>query len=275
MSTDYVYDLDDAEQARPQKSHSLEKGIKWILIVAAFILAAEFIWLFAISPCIPLSTKEVRGFPGFDGIDVLNYAGVNGKSSFVSINTKNIEKALAGHYLVDSVQVSKRFPDRLTISLKPRQAIAVTFAFVEGKQIPVYYDRHGVIFRIGEQYGKEFDMPILSGLIIEEPALGTRLPAVIGPLLEEFAKINANAPGLLGAISEIQVNRKAYNGFDLLLYPLHYPVRVRLGNNFNEETLRFVLLMLDVFGARGTWPHEIDFRSGIGTYSIKEASYGN
>jgi cell division protein FtsQ len=279
MSGDFVYDdFDDAEEFRQkyEPSQRIEKGLKRLLVFAAIVLGAEFVWLLGISPCIPLSTREVHGFPGFDGNDVLEYAGIGEKVSFVSLNAKSAEQVLKGHYLVDSARVLKRFPDRVSVYVQPRRAVAMSLAVAKGRHVPIYYDKHGVVFRIGDEKGHvpDTNLPLLSGLIIEEPSLGMRLPAVIGSLLEECENVLMSAPQLLSAVSEIQISRKPSEGFDLLLYPLYYPVRVRLGNNFNEETLRYVLLMLNVFEANRSLPQEIDFRSGIGAYMVKEAFFG-
>ncbi|MDR2134765.1 MAG: FtsQ-type POTRA domain-containing protein [Treponema sp.] len=257
-------------------SRKIEKGLKRLFIVAGVILAAEFIWLFGVSPCIPLSTLEVHGFPGFDGDEVLRYAGIGDRASYLSVNARKTEKLLAGHYLVESAKAVKRFPDRLSIYLEPRRPVALSLAAVEGRLLPVYFDRHGVIFKIGVGRGPvpPSNLPIISGLVIENPVPGMRLPAAFGPLLGELEKIESGSPELLGAVSEIRINRKPFDGFDLVLYPLHNTVRVRLGNNLDENTLRYVMLMLDVFEEQESVPGEIDFRSGVGSYTVKEAPPG-
>jgi hypothetical protein len=42
----------------------------------------------------------------------------------------------------------------------------------------------------------------------------------------------------------------------------------------NEETLRYVMLLLDVFKSNDSMPEEIDFRSGVASYIVKEAPSG-
>lgn len=286
MAGDYIYSA-EGEQARfggygsaddfplkPAASRKIEKGLKRLLLIAGIIIAAECIWLFGISPCIPFSTLEVKGFPGFDGADVLRYAGIGEGASFVSLNARQVEKTLADFYLVESAAVIKRFPDRLSIFLEPRRAVALSLAEFSGRVLPLYFDRHGVVFRIGNGWGEPENLPVISGLVIEHPVLGMRLPAAITPFLSDLAKIETDAPELLSAISELRINRKPYDGFDLVLYPVHNPVRVRLGSSINEDTLRYTLLMLDVIKSRGVKPEEIDFRSGMGAYKAKEAPSG-
>jgi cell division protein FtsQ len=265
----------NARRPPREVSRGIEKRLKRLFVIAGIVLGAELIWLFGISPCIPLSTISVEGFPGFEGGDVLRYADIGGKASFISVKAREAEKILSGHYLVEKAKVVKRFPDRLSIYLEPRQAAALILASLDGRLLPVYFDRHGVALNIGgDRDLPQAALPVISGLVIEEPFPGMRLPSAFGPLLEELGRIGQGAPELLGAISEIRINRRPFDGFDLVLYPVHYPIRVRLGNNFNEDTLRYVLLMLDVFEEKDSAPEEIDFRSGVGAYTAKEAPSG-
>jgi cell division protein FtsQ len=239
MSADFSY-ADDLS-FKPAAAGKIEKGLKRLLLVAGIILGAELLWLFGVSPCIPLSTVEVKGFPGFDGADVLNCAGIREGASFISVNAGEAQRLLSAHPLVESARVIKRFPDRLSIFLEPRRAVALSLAAVNGRLLPVYYDKFGVVFSIGGGGALSSsaalpsaprNLPLVSGLVFEDPVPGMRLPAAFGPLLEEFAKIEEQAPELLEAVSEIRINPRSFDGFDLTLYPVHYPVRVRLGDNF-------------------------------------------
>jgi len=58
MSTEYFYETSDTVIT---KKKSVEKGLKRLLIIAVIILTAELIWLFGVSPFIPLYSVEVRG----------------------------------------------------------------------------------------------------------------------------------------------------------------------------------------------------------------------
>jgi cell division protein FtsQ len=274
MSGNFIYS-EDVLAAKPAAARGFEKGLKRLIIIAALILGAECVWLFVVSPCIPLSTVEVNSFSGFDRAAVLELAGIDEGTSFFSLDAGAAERALEGYYLVESARVIKRFPDRVRIYLEPRRAVALSLAAVSGRVLPVYFDRHGVIFKIGNADGRApANLPIISGLVVEHPVPGMRLPAALGPLLSELERIGASSPELLGAFSELRINRKPFDGFDLILYPLHNPVRVRLEHNINEDTLRYVMLLLDVFESKDVIPEEIDFRSGVASYTVKEAPSG-
>jgi len=113
-------------------------------------------------------------------------------------------------------------------------------------------------------------LPIISGL--ENPQVYMQLPSSLTPLTEKISVISAASPELLSAISEIRIEQKAWEGYELVLYPVHSSIKVRIENDLSEEILRYMLLMLNVFEASYNKPQEIDFRSGIGSYKIKENS---
>jgi len=272
MNADYYYASSEDMIEKKKSSGKIEKGLKKLLVIAAVIFAAELIWLFGISPFIPFSTIEVHGFSGLSREQALSIAGIDDSSSFISTNIALVKEKLSANILVESAVVMKRFPDKLSIYLNPRQAAAVTLTTLNSKQVPMYIDRHGVFFKIGKEGGtqEKTDIPVLSG--IESPMLNMRLPASLVPLVGNLSQIAVSSPELLSAISEIRIERKTWDGFELVLFPIHSNVRVRIENNLTEDTLRYMLLMLNVFEGDVQKPQEIDFRSTMGSYKIEEQS---
>jgi cell division protein FtsQ len=249
----------------------LEKGIKALIIAAASVLVLELLWIFAISPCMPLSRLELIGFSGLGREELLRRAGIGERASYISIEPRSVEKRLETLRELESVRVTKRFPNSVTIQMVPRTAVAVAFDRIGGRQTPVYFDRQGILFKTGglppSVRGGPPALPVISGL----PPGDKPLPAVYLPLFASLDKIRAAEPRLLEAVSEIRVNRKPFDGFDLVLYPVHSPIRIRLEPGLSEETLRYVMLMLDVFAERKQEIEEIDFRTETASYKLKEA----
>jgi cell division protein FtsQ len=250
-----------------KSSIKIEKGLRKLLIVAGIIFAAELIWLFGISPFIPFSTVDIQGFAGIENADVLKIAGIGETSSFMSTNVKTAQERLSNYILVESARVIKRFPDKLAIYLTPREAAAITLSSNGAKQEMICIDRLGVFFNTVNA-GYVTSLPVISG--IENPRLGMRLPESLVSLVENISVIEASSPELLSAISEIKIERKAWDGYELVLYPVHSSIKVRVENNLTEDVIRYMLLMLNVFESASPKPEEIDFRSGVGSYKIKE-----
>jgi len=271
MSSDFSFIAPDDINIKAKSPVKIEKNVKKLIVIAVIIFTAELIWLFGVTPFIPFSTVEVQGFDGLERNEILQYAGINDSSSYISTNVKEVQKKLEGHILVEAAVVMKRFPDKLSIFLNPRTAVAVALTNTDSKQLPLYVDRHGLFFKYGERKILENSpYPILSGF--ENPRLNMRLPSALVPLSENLSGIASTSPQLLAAISEIRIESKTWDGYDLVIYPVHSSIRVRLENNLTEDVLRYMLLMLNVFENSSPKPQEIDFRSGIGSYRIKEHS---
>jgi cell division protein FtsQ len=87
-------------------------------------------------------------------------------------------------------------------------------------------------------------------------------------------RIASDSPELLASVSEIRIEQKAWDRYETVIFPSHSSIRVRLENNLTEDNLRYMLLMLDVFGSQSPKPQEIDFRAGMSSYKIKGAPSG-
>jgi cell division protein FtsQ len=276
MSADFGYTAERImDMPAPDASRPLiGRGLKRFMLITSFVIGLELAWLFVVSPCLPFSTVEVNAFPGIERSWVLNLAGIDASSSWFSVDAGKAEASLESFYQIERARVIKRFPDRVKVYVTPKTPAAMTLLPVNGRVTPVYFDRNGVIFKMGNGGMPVEEVPIISGVVIENPHLGMRLPAPFCPLLAQLEKIRSDAPELLGAVSEIKINRKPFDGFDLILYPVHNPVKVRLEPDLNEEILRYVMLMIDVFVSRHTALEDLDFRTGIASYSLKEAPPG-
>jgi cell division protein FtsQ len=273
MISEYYYESKSSENVLSKKksAEKIEKGLKRLLIIAGIIFAAELIWLLGISPFIPFSTVEVHGFSDFSRSQILYLGGIDDNSSYFSTNVNLVKERLSSNILVESAVVMKRFPDKLSIYLNPRNPVAVTLVNTNIGQAMMYIDRHGVIYKFEEEASMEkTDIPVISG--IENAQLNMQLPTALVPLMNNLGDISLSSPELLSAISEIRLERKAWDGYDLVLFPVHSPIKVRVENNLTEEGLRYMLLMLNVFERDNNRPQEIDFRSGMGSYKIKELS---
>jgi cell division protein FtsQ len=275
MSEEFVFERQAREDA-PARS-KIDRRLKWIFIALAVLLAGELVWVLGITPCMPFSVIEINEIPGLDRGEALARAGIGLHSSYMTVDARGAELSLSAMYQVESAIVRKQFPDTIRITLEGRKAVAMALAPVQGKLEPVLFDKYGVIFQIGDRgadSGVAIEtLPLISGLVFTDVSLGTKLPAIFRGFLSDLAKLNSAAPELLGTISEIHASRKPYNGLELALFPIHYPAKVLVGNEITADTIRYMLLLIDVFKKQGVVTDEIDFRTGTASYK-KEASLG-
>ena len=276
-------------------SGRFEKILKVFIFLAALLLAAELIWILGVSPFKALARIDITGLDGIGSgrisrEELYTMAGISPGTSYFSVNARNMERALMNYSFFESVRVYKHFPDRIHIILEGRRAVATAFAQINGITVPVLLDSQGVIFEIGHSGSNgAYSLPVLSGLVIEDPFLGmrlqddpfmgTRIEAILIPLFRELEQINFSAPELLAAVSEISIDLRAWDGYDLVIYPLHRRIRVQL-SELNEDILRYTLLMVDVLasdvhGFREGEINSLDFRSGIASFipRPREASF--
>ena len=113
-------------------------------------------------------------------------------------------------------------------------------------------------------------LPVVSGLVFENIAAGLRLPEFLVPLFNELHTLRVDAPELLSTISEIQINKKKYDAYELTLYTVYNPARIRIGRHITEDKLRYMLLLLDVLNEKGVALDELDFRTGTASYKVRE-----
>ncbi|MDR2079544.1 MAG: FtsQ-type POTRA domain-containing protein, partial [Treponema sp.] len=167
MSEEYVF-----ENTVPEENsiHSkMDRRLKWLLIALVVILAGELIWVLGITPCMPLSVIEISGIPELDRGAVLVQAGIEVHSSYMTVDARGAELSLEAMYQVESARVTKQFPDTVRIVLEGRKAVAMALTPIKGRIEPVFFDRHGVVFEIGEDgaAGGVHILPIISGLVFE------------------------------------------------------------------------------------------------------------
>jgi cell division protein FtsQ len=248
-----------------------EKPLRRILIACSIILAGELIWLFVVSPCMPLSTVDIKGLNGISRIAVLEQAGIDARSSFMSVNAPAAKEALSSIPLIENVELVKHFPDAIEITITNRVPVAAAAAYINGRTVPVFFDKNGVLFQIGQSGGMAIDgtLPVLSGLVFENITAGLRLPEFLLPLFTELETLRSNAPELLSTISEIHISKKKYDAYELTVYPVYNPVRIHIGRHINEDSIRYMLLLLDVLNGKGMALDELDFRTDTASYKVR------
>jgi hypothetical protein len=98
------------------------------------------------------------------------------------------------------------------------------------------------------------------------------LPDALLPLFEDMKELQDGSPLLFEQISEIRVNKKSDEHFDLTLYFSSYPVPVVTRAALDESLLKKILLVLDVLG-NGKMTADLeyaDFRSGQVVLKMRE-----
>ena len=144
----------------------------------------------------------------------------------------------------------------------------------EGRDVPVVIDEEGVVFEIGQAVS-DWNLPVLSGFAFRELTVGMRLPERVRPLLSELGWLKRSEPALYALLSEIRVVSRD-DRLEILLFPMHLPVRIRMGGSLQPSVIRNALMVIDVFSEQGVLDRirELDLRTGEVVYSVKEDGSG-
>ncbi|MDR0910263.1 MAG: FtsQ-type POTRA domain-containing protein [Spirochaetaceae bacterium] len=261
------YSLYENTESQTEEYSALEVWLKRIGIILVALVCGGLFWLCVICPFLPLKDIEISGLPrSISYGEAISAAGITDASSYITFNVVNAKENLESLYQIESAVVLKRYPDSARIIVQTRKPAAQSLISIDGAITPLVFDRQGVIIGIGDANA---NLPIVSGLSFDKIYLGMQLPPLFEGLFERIENLQTVNPELLAGISEIRIIKKDYNGFDLLLYPIHDRVKFRVENELNEDVLKYMALMLDVFKQNGMDVEEVDLRSGAASYKMR------
>ena len=245
--------------------------LKILIAVLSCVLAVEAILYLVVIPCTSSVQIVFSGLTQYQPEDIIKSTNINVRQTWINFDTASIASKLAATQLFESVKVEKSFPDKVIITLNERQCAAVAIAEINGKSVPVQIDKNGVVYRInaGTPSG---NIPVLSGLSFENPKVGMRLHGKLRPLVQQISDILTEKPVYFSAISEIRIMPKEYGSYDLVLYPMHSKVRVLADKTLNEESLQYMMVVLDVIDSLESDVYEVDLRHGSVSYRTRNSN---
>lgn len=248
----------------------LRKGLFLVIILLSIIILLELLFHFFLAPNLRINRIELYSDLGLEKEEILEFCGIKDGLHFYDLDTSVIEQQLHSLPMVKTVRIEKHFPDTLLIRIQKRKALVSGIIDRKGQSLPVLFDEEGVLFRMGKDIDT-LNLPVLSGISLEKAQPGARLPSALRPLLLELAEIRSNKPALLKTISEIEIERLGDLHFETLLYPVHLPVKVRVGRMISASMLEHVLIVLEALEEKNMVRSvaEIDFRSKEITYIMR------
>jgi cell division protein FtsQ len=264
MSETLILDTEEIRHSEDWKPFALKVSIGLLV----FFLVAEFAFYMIVVPMTSRIRLTVSGSTTIGYDELCSAAGISGSEKWISFNTANVASRLAANPLFESVMVEKKFPDTVCVTVKERVPVAVTFGTINGRTVPIEIDQSGIAFRIGA-LPENNNLPLVTGITFENPVPGMRLNAQLKSLFSQLSDLESRKSLLLASISEIKIVQKTYGGYDLVVYPVHTPVRVRTDKALNEDALQYMMLVLDVVKDMKLAVDEIDIRAGTVAYRVK------
>lgn len=251
---------------REAKQDKLITVLKVVFVVLALCVAGEFAYYKFLKPSLEYPVVSVSGTENYSAgeiVDVLRPMNVANWFDFDADKAVAIIASMPG---IDTVSVRKSFPNKIYIEVAERTPVASTFIVNNGHSVPVQIDRNGYIFPERKGDAENASMPIISGLPVEHYSDGMRLPSKYRPLIEQIYNIQKLPQKYLAAVSEICVVPKEYGNYELVLIPVASKVRVLTDRSLNEDSLKYMMIALDVVNKIEPDAGEIDLRYGSVSY---------
>lgn len=250
--------------------------VKILVFVLAVLLFAELIISMVLVPCFSKPSITVSGLKSASQQEFTELLVSMKTSSWLRFDTQRAASLLSSVPYIDSVDVSKVFPDRVIVSVKERVPVAKTVINNGGRYISVQIDKNGVLFTGNRQKSDtDYEIPLVSGLPVEKFREGMSIPANYRVLLDQIETVRSRSQKYFAAISEIQVVQKEYGNYELVLYPVHKHVRVLTDRSLNEEALKYMMVVLDVVDSIEPDVSEIDLRYGSVSYRTRSSAAVN
>jgi len=259
--------------SRKQIRESVFNRALVILVIAlCLILVGELVFHFVIAPRMTVRTVTIKSDSSLSKEEILAIAGIEESVYYYNLDTVQMVEDLEGLAQVREAVVEKVFPDALNITLYGRAPLAMFFFTTpEGASIPLVIDDQGVVFEIGSGVS-EWDLPVITGVKFQQLRVGMKLPERVRPILQDLRTLQNQEPDLFRLISELRLISKSTGVLEILLYPIQYPVRLRLSAGLDPAAMRNALIILDLLAGQEALRRvrELDMRSGEVVYRMEE-----
>ncbi|WP_294427909.1 FtsQ-type POTRA domain-containing protein [uncultured Treponema sp.] len=257
-------------------SESKMNAVKIFAAIFGILLICELCVYFFVVPCLDKVDITWNGLSSYTKESMTSVIAPCANKKFMNFSSSEAKSLLLSVPGVESVQISKRFPNKVYINVTERKPVAMTFVSSNDRTVSVEIDRNGVLFSGTANSSKiansDTSLPLISGIPVENIPEGMRIPQKYRALMEQIDSIRSLSQNYFAAISEIHVIPKEYGNYELVLYPIHSRTRILTGRQLKEEDLQYMMVALDVVNALEPDVEEIDLRYGSVTYRTKATS---
>lgn len=265
-------------EVKSEKSNKNDKTIKIIIItfiILCTILLGELVVYKYMLPSFASPRVTVSGNKVYSPEEIASKLIPMNCDSWFSFNVDQAVTLISSEAGIDRVTVEKKFPDKIYIDVVERQPVAVTCVVENGYSYPMQIDKNGVLFPLKDSSVlSSNEIPIISGLPIEQMSGGMKIPSKYKPLIEQISSIGVKNKQYFASLAEICVIPKEFGNYELALIPAQSKIRVLTDRSLNEDALRYMMVVLDVVKLFDTEVSEVDLRYGSVSYKIKNQDQG-
>lgn len=246
------------------------KIIKIIFCILCLILFGELIIYKYIMPSFESPKVTVNGQKNYSAEEIAIKLLPMNSTSWFDFDIDQAVSLLSSESGIEKVIIEKKFPDKIFIDVVERDPVAVTFIEENGRTNPVQIDKNGVLFALkNNEVLNTNEIPIISGLSVEHMSGGMRISSKYRPLIEQILKIKEMGKNYFAGISEICVLPKETGTYELELIPSQAKTKVLTDRTLNEESLKYMMVVLDVIKLLDADVPELDLRYGSVSCKIR------
>ncbi len=261
-----------AESVRIVKDKKLIFLKVLVALICVFLLMSAVVH-FCLVPLMEPVNFQFYGVRNLTAEQLNERVGEMGGLTWMEFDTGRAVSVLSSVASVEQVSVDKHFPNTVYVRVRERVPVAKTIVSINGRSVPIQIDKNGVLFSSNAaSVLNDSNIPLISGLPLENVQDGTRLPSRYRSLMEQIAAIQELDQNYFAAISEIHVVPKEYGSYELVMYPIHVKLKVLVDHVLTEETLKYMMVFLDVVNTIEADMSEIDLRYGALSYRTTAGS---
>lgn len=269
------YDQFEESDVKKESKKSKNFALKLLLGILVSLLFIEILIYLFVLPCMGTVKIKWSGLNNYSREEVEKSISSYLNLNFFKFKTYEVNKILSNFPGVESVNIVRKFPDKIYINVKERVPVAMIFSEVGGKTVPIQIDKNGVLFPSKSlSFLDNGEIPIVSGIPVENIPQGMRLPSKYLTLIDQISSISAINKNYFAEVSEIHVVPKEYGNYELVLYPVRGHIKVLADRTLNEEALQYMMVTLDVVKGLDPSVEVVDLRYGSVSYHSNMSDVG-
>lgn len=254
-----------SDEAQQKKDARFNLVIKIIIGVLLALGLLEVVFCKIVLPSINSPIVNVSGQKNYSAVEIVDMLRAMNVTNWFAFDSERASLLISSASGIDSVTVKKSFPNKIYINVVERVPVALTFVNVDKNSVALQIDKNGVLFS-EKSFKVNNSVPIISGLPINHLSEGMRIGEQYRLLIEQISDIQKLSQNYFAAISEICVVPKENGNYELIIIPAKSKIRIITDRNLNEDTLKYMMIALDVVSSIDKDAKEINMRGGVISY---------
>ena len=145
----------------------MKKIYTYILMGIALLIF--IVMLLMLSPWLNIKNIEINGLETLEKADIIRQVKLDKTTNILSFNNFIAKRRLKNNYYIESVKITKKLPDTVTIDITERQIVG----YVPYINDYMYIDETGMVVDIKSSYTQP--LPIIYGLSFDSFTIGKKL----------------------------------------------------------------------------------------------------